>query len=1033
MERSVRAILRADVSGYVGPMGEAEKATERVGRAAETAAQTTERSTTKQSSAARRFSTDLNRSARENEASWRNVGTALTVVGGAVAAVGVASANVGIQYNSLRQIATQSLTAVTGSAEEAVEQMRRLDEFGSTSWLMRDSLIRAQQQMTGFGIETAKVVPYAEALAEGVAAAGGTSQDFEELARIMGQVNSQGKFTAQTFNQFGIRGIDAAEEIATAMGTTAGRIRSDITSGALDAGTALDALAAGLIENWEGSSDLVRNTFQGATADVEAAWRDLWAIIMTPLVDPEGGGMLTSLIGSLGDLLFMLRDDIPAPLLQAVGLLGALGTAGTVAAGAFLLLYPRLLETWTHLGKMGRVGRGAQNALRGLARPALRLAGAGAAIGVTAAAVGILVGALQKPGVARDAQDVADSIAAMAAAGESIADADLSNFMSEMGRLDLGFFEIATTQADDLAGAMDRVMDPSFTDKASRFFGAIIPGVTSYMDEYQTQVDAFGAGLAQLANQDLPAAQAAFNDLWVEQGATTQAAQALLETYPEYRAELEAVAEAAGLATDESTLLLLATGHLTGEAEEAVEAIGQYEGILAGFTEAQAAATERLEEWRDMVRAATEAFPGLLDGYNAVADANDEGVVSMQGWIEQMQEQAEAVANWQTNVITATEQVRDEVPEHMQVAGHAMVDELIAAGDEGAAALALFVNGTTEQRNELIEAWQGTGSRIGDDFTAEVEAIRAGEIPVSTEHAETVLAAFLGSIALGEEDVTINGNAVPGEAVLDALMTQVLNSEEPVTINGNDVPANEVLDALMEAIENEEESVTIDGNRIPADQVTGQLMDWVKQQEASVIIDADTALAERNIREMMDRWDGKQITLYQRLVQTGAGSAPAGHPAGPTARAHGGPIYGRAGGGRIHGPGTTTSDSIPAIGPRGTRWRLSDDEHIWSAYETRMAGGHAGMEHLRSLSRMGRLREALTGVGYRDGGRPGSPPGLVSTVRTPPPPAPHAGVTYEVHLHGVPADQPEAFASAALFEMRRFENESAYVRTVTHA
>src|SRR5690625_5185058 len=259
-------------------MQEAAKATEQVGRAAEQASQTTERSTSRQSRAARSFSQRLSQHAKENEQAWRNVGTAMTVTAGAVTAVGVASANVGIQYNSLRQTATQALTAVTGSTREAVEQMRRLDEYGSTSWLMRDSLIRAQQQMTGFGIETSKVIPYMDALAEGVAAAGGTSQDFEELARIIGQVNSQGKFTAETFNQFGIRGIDAAKMIADAMGTTAGRVREDITAGAIDAGDALDALAQGLVMNFEGSSDLVRNTFQGAVDRVSAAWRVLWGI-----------------------------------------------------------------------------------------------------------------------------------------------------------------------------------------------------------------------------------------------------------------------------------------------------------------------------------------------------------------------------------------------------------------------------------------------------------------------------------------------------------------------------------------------------------------------------------------------------------------------------------------------------------------------------------------------------------------------------------------------------------------------------------
>src|SRR5690606_36338975 len=45
---------------------------------------------------------------------------------------------------------------------------------------------------------------------------------------------------------------------------------------------------------------------------------------------------------------------------------------------------------------------------------------------------------------------------------------------------------------------------------------------------------------------------------------------------------------------------------------------------------------------------------------------------------------------------------------------------------------------------------------------------------------------------------------------------------------------------------------------------------------------------------------------------------------------------GRANGGPVIGPGTATSDSIPA--------RLSNGEHVWTAREVANAGGHAAME-----------------------------------------------------------------------------------------
>jgi hypothetical protein len=54
-------------------------------------------------------------------------------------------------------------------------------------------------------------------------------------------------------------------------------------------------------------------------------------------------------------------------------------------------------------------------------------------------------------------------------------------------------------------------------------------------------------------------------------------------------------------------------------------------------------------------------------------------------------------------------------------------------------------------------------------------------------------------------------------------------------------------------------------------------------------------------------------------------------------------IVGRAGGGPIRGPGTPTSDSIPA-------W-LSDGEHVLSAREVKGMGGHGAVEQMRRRAR----------------------------------------------------------------------------------
>src|SRR5262249_42948621 len=61
----------------------------------------------------------------------------------------------------------------------------------------------------------------------------------------------------------------------------------------------------------------------------------------------------------------------------------------------------------------------------------------------------------------------------------------------------------------------------------------------------------------------------------------------------------------------------------------------------------------------------------------------------------------------------------------------------------------------------------------------------------------------------------------------------------------------------------------------------------------------------------------------------------------------------RATGGPVFGPGSETSDSIPAL--------LSNNEHVWSAREVQGAGGHGNVTRLRQLAAGGRI--AAFGVG----------------------------------------------------------------------
>ncbi|HLR94672.1 MAG TPA: hypothetical protein VK053_09115, partial [Jiangellaceae bacterium] len=409
-----------------------------------------------------------------------------------------------------------------------------------------------------------------------------------------------------------------------------------------------------------------------------------------------------------------------------------------------------------------------------------------------------------------------------------------------------------------------------------------------------------------------------------------------------------------------------------------------------------------LRDWRDMVADAVTSFGGLVDGYNAAAEAADEGVVSLGAWIEALEDQAEAAANWRENVLTATEQIKEQVPADMQAAAHAMVDEFIAAGPEGAAALALFTEASAEEKLRILEAWQGTGYELAGTFAEEVESARKPEVGASTVPAEEALGALLGAIAASEEEVVIDGHAVPADEVLSALRHRIAMTNEDVTIDGNEAPALDVLNALVLAIANEEEDVTINGNRVPADQVVGELMRWIGDQNEAVDVHANTAPATEDVRN----WSppnktiamGADLTAARREVLSwrpsvqiamyGQAAMASGGYVGDFARAarfaSGGFARRFDAGGSVFGPGTGTSDSIPA-------W-LSNGEFVQKAaavqkyglafmhavnqgrYPTQLArgyadGGYASQRFTPSVQYVPRVAPAGGGRGLRIRGR----------------------------------------------------------------
>lgn len=668
-----------------------------------------------------------------NRESWSQVGGVLTGVGVAIAAVGTAAMVTGIQYNTLQQTSRAALTTLTGSASEANAQMDQLDAFARNSPFSKATFITAQQQMLGFGVEASKVLPTLDAIQNAVAAFGGSNNDIAEIAFIFSQIQAAGKITATDLMQLGQRGVDAATLIGSQMGMTGAQIRESITAGTLPAGEALDALAAGMAEKFDGAADNVKNTFAGAMDRVMAAWRDLSSELAAPFVGPEGGGLFTGLLNETADLMRGFQG-LPGPVKTTAAGLSGLAGVGSLAAGTFLLLAPRIIETRRALTEMGPLANATASGFGKAAKATAILAAAFAAI--------------------RTAASFTDS-------GEA---EGINTYTRALLDLERG------------AGGAQQRLDALFqVDKQS------IPGIATFRQGIDGLDEAIKAIDPSKLNLEKITAALGFESM--EQSAR--------KAFDQVDASLAAMVSSGNLKEAErlfgSLNKQMRAEGVSGDKID--EVFSDYRDALAGVSEEQRAAVESSDKMADAAMSAaermgmsveeheklTEAAMKTGDAFTGLGGSFDDAKVSLGDWISELEEQNVALAKFTENSIQAARKGLDEgLIASLQEAGPAGALRLAELADasekEIARANAAFRGGEEAARSyesvvanlpqEAITEFKTPGAR--DAISTAIEV--AGKYNMTPEQVRTVLEAL--DYATDDIEKVLSGlNMVDGKVV----------------------------------------------------------------------------------------------------------------------------------------------------------------------------------------------------------------------------------------------------------------------------
>lgn len=588
--------------------------------------------------------------------------------------------------------------------------------------------------------------------------------------------------------------------------------------------------------------------------------------------------------------------SIPGPIQAAIGVTTALIGGTALLAGGFLLLLPRIIETRIAFRILARDMPRVASAAQGVGGALKGVGLAAAGVAATAVAVGLLVGALVGGDAVPKAEALRKSIRGVVISGDGIG--DLGGQFNNFGKI-LG---VNIGKVDDLSGAFDMLLKPSTTDQVTRAF-TWLPG-PNYMETLQKRVEGLDQALSgMVAEGDVENVQA-FQASLMDMGYSAEDINKLLPNTVDgllgvAEAEKEAAAGADGFAAGVGGAAVM-----TEEATEALEAwmkvINDANAKFVNSGSAYDAVIAKTQEWAQAQADATETADDSWEDYY------DGQTVSVDSWIEQLTKQNEALANWQANIFAITAEIRTQMPADMVAATDAMIDELVAMGPEGAAALQTFRDANADERIRIVEAWQGTGLEITDNMGAELYAARNPTVVIDADDTSarttaTDLQNELNNRGLAVPPWEIDADTAPAVGSAAWLQGQLNGT-------GSTLP-----------------DWAIDANTAPATATTNDWLGVTSAKTATVKVDANTAAATLVTESWMNLFGSKTIKV--------------GVTAGPTGSSQG--AY--ATGGEITGPGTGTSDSVPILASNG--------EHMITAAEVQAAGGHAAIYDIRAALR----------------------------------------------------------------------------------
>ena len=485
---------------------------------------------------------------------------------------------------------------------EIVAMSMRLAGAGAQIGLSEAEVLALATAMSSLGIEaeaggtamSQTMIQMRNAVDEGgesleafATAAGMSSEAFSQLFREspaeaiqavvagLGEMEAQGINTSTVLSDMGATGLRQSDALRRLSGDAT--ILGDAFRMATEAYGENSALADEAAQRYE----TVASKVAMAKNSIVDAAISLGSVFM-----PAIAGVAEAVAGLAGWF-----ADLPAPLQTTLGIMGGLAGVASLAAGSFLLLAPRVMDTVIAFQTLAGVNLlQSAGGIRGIATSLAKVAAAGTAVGVIAWLAESVTGINQLNPV--PVEDLAEALTNVGTHGRTASTA-LSELMSS--KHSLGPFK---ADVKDLTGLLDELAprwETAFGDGIGDKFDRLMdPGKLERIHAEIALLDEALAAMVDAGNAD--EAAAIYEELFTlmaSSGATVDEVAAAFERY-----------HAAVGGGPESTFKTLA-GELLG-ATDATEG-------LAGATDELAGANSYAADMAEKLGMSEEAVAGILD------------------------------------------------------------------------------------------------------------------------------------------------------------------------------------------------------------------------------------------------------------------------------------------------------------------------------------------------------------------------------------------------------------------------------------